>query len=101
MNPNASCVPMRHAELLSPKCGRDDFAQFTLTKQNVPCDSTISMTVSLSGTSYAVASSQLVQQRNEGGQSCWSSIVAWSNGSVPEQLGEVRLGTPFMSGVYS
>jgi hypothetical protein len=89
--------------LVSPKRRRPSaqFSRPVLTKQNIPCDSTISMTVSLSGTSHAVASSQLVQQRNEGGQSCWSSIVAWSNGSIPEQLGEVRLGTPFMSGVYT
>jgi hypothetical protein len=59
------------------------------------------MSISISGTTYAVASSQLVQSRDTAGVSCWSSIVAWSNGSTPEKLGEVRLGTPFMAGVYS
>jgi len=72
-----------------------------LTWQNIPCDLNISMTVTISGHEYNVAASELVQPRGVAGRTCWSSIVAWSNGSLPEQLGEIRLGTPFLSGVYS
>jgi len=59
------------------------------------------MSITISGHEYNVASSELVQARDVARRTCWSSIVAWSNGSVPEALGEIRLGTPFLSGVYS
>ncbi|WVF70277.1 hypothetical protein IAT40_005066 [Kwoniella sp. CBS 6097] len=71
------------------------------TRWNVPCDTTIDLKITISGVQYAVASSQLVQSRDSAGRTCWSSLVAWQNGSVPDQRGEVRLGTPFMAGVYS
>ncbi|WVQ97625.1 hypothetical protein IAU59_004739 [Kwoniella sp. CBS 9459] len=68
---------------------------------NVPCDTQIDLRITISGVQYAVASSQLVQPRDQAGRTCWSSVVAWQNGSVPEQRAEVRLGTPFMAGIYS
>ncbi|ODN90212.1 hypothetical protein L198_06230 [Cryptococcus wingfieldii CBS 7118] len=72
------------------------------TRWNIPCDTNISLTLTISDTTYGIASSQLVQTRGAAtGRSCWSSVVAWGNGSVPETIGEVRLGTPFMSNVYS
>ncbi|KAL7419284.1 hypothetical protein Q5752_006121 [Cryptotrichosporon argae] len=71
------------------------------TRWNLPCDTAISLTVSISGTSYAVNSATLVAARDIAGRTCWGNIVAWENGSVPESLGEVRLGTAFMNGVYT
>lgn len=70
-------------------------------QQNVPCDATISMTVTIANREYKVDSSQLVQQRGVSPNSCWSSIVAWQAGSVPDIQGEIRLGTPFLAGVYA
>lgn len=59
------------------------------------------MTLTISGVAYALASSQLVQARDMAGRTCWGSVVAWKNNSLAEQKGEIRLGTPFMSNVYS
>lgn len=59
------------------------------------------MTLIISGAAYAVASSQLVQARDVAGRTCWGSVVAWQNNSLAEQKGEIRLGTPFMSNIYS
>ena len=70
-------------------------------EQNIPCNTNISMTVTLGGHEYNVAASELVQPRDRAGRTCWSSLVAWENASLPEQQGEIRLGTPFLSGVYS
>jgi hypothetical protein len=72
-----------------------------LTLQNVPCDAEIAMTVTIGGREYNVDPTQLVQQRGASSGACWSTIVAWQPGSLPETLGEIRLGTPFLSGVYA
>ncbi|RXK39222.1 hypothetical protein M231_03442 [Tremella mesenterica] len=71
------------------------------TRWIMPCNTNISMTVTIDQHEYKVAASELVKPRTLGGTSCWAGIVAWRNGSLAEQLGEVRLGTPFMSGVYA
>ncbi|KAK4685789.1 hypothetical protein P7C73_g4350, partial [Tremellales sp. Uapishka_1] len=71
------------------------------TRWNLPCDTNISMSITISSTEYRLDSSQLVVARDKAGQTCWSTVTAWQNGSLPESLGEIRLGTPFMSGVYS
>nr|XP_018267356.1 uncharacterized protein I303_01342 [Kwoniella dejecticola CBS 10117]OBR89514.1 hypothetical protein I303_01342 [Kwoniella dejecticola CBS 10117] len=71
------------------------------TRWNVPCDTSIDLKITISGTQYAIDPTALVRNRDAAGRTCWSSIVAWQNGSVPETNGEVRLGTPFMSGVYA
>ncbi|OCF74007.1 hypothetical protein I204_05857 [Kwoniella mangroviensis CBS 8886] len=71
------------------------------TRWNVPCDASIDLKISISGTQYAIDPTSLVRNRDVAGRTCWSSIVAWQNGSVPEGKGEVKLGTPFMSGVYT
>ncbi|WVW82514.1 hypothetical protein I302_104525 [Kwoniella bestiolae CBS 10118] len=71
------------------------------TRWNVPCDASIDLKITISGTQYAIDPTSLVRNRDVAGRTCWSSIVAWQNGSVPEARGEVRLGTPFMSGVYT
>ena len=73
-------------------------------RQMIDCSTTFTMSVTFNGYEYAVPSSQLVQPRAINGISsggCWGAIVAWQNGSVPESLGEIRLGTPFLNGVYS
>jgi len=72
-----------------------------LTRQSLPCEVNISMTVTISGHEYNVASSELVQPRDRASRTCWGSLVAWENASLPEELGEIRLGTPFLSGVYA
>ena len=72
-----------------------------LSPQNLVCDANISMTVTLAGHEYDVDKHELVQPRDASGRTCWGSVVAWQNGSVPESLGEIRFGTPFMSGIYS
>jgi hypothetical protein len=59
------------------------------------------MTVTIGDREYNVESSQLVQQRGVSPGSCWSSIVSWQAGSLPDAAGEIRLGTPFLSGVYA
>lgn len=59
------------------------------------------MTLTVSGVAYALASSQLVQAPDISRRTCWGSVVAWKNNSLAEQKGEIRLGTPFMSNVYS
>jgi len=69
--------------------------------QNLPCNTNVSMTITIAKYQYNVATSELVQPRDRAGQTCWGSVVAWQNGSTAEGLGEVRMGTPFMSGVYS
>ncbi|OCF37661.1 hypothetical protein I316_00788 [Kwoniella heveanensis BCC8398] len=71
------------------------------TRWNLPCDTHIDLKITIAGVQYAVASSQIVQPRDTAGRTCWSSLVAWQRGSVPDERGEVRLGTPFMAGVYS
>ncbi|WWC66206.1 uncharacterized protein I206_100107 [Kwoniella pini CBS 10737] len=71
------------------------------TRWNLPCDASIDLKIIISGTQYAIDPTALVRNRDAAGRTCWSSIVAWQNGSVPETNGEVRLGTPFMSGVYA
>jgi hypothetical protein len=69
--------------------------------QNLPCDAKIPMTITISNREYNVDPTQLVQQRGASPTSCWSTIVAWQNGSLPDTNGEIRLGTPFLSGVYA
>jgi len=59
------------------------------------------MTVTIANREYNVDPTQLVQQRGSSPTSCWSTIVAWQNGSLPDTDGEIRLGTPFLSGVYA
>ena len=59
------------------------------------------MTVTIAGYEYNVASSEIIQSRDVAGRTCWGGVVAWQNDSAPDTLGEIRLGTPFMSGVYS
>ena len=59
------------------------------------------MEITISGYQYNVANAQLIQPRDQAGQTCWGAVVAWQNGSVTETLGEIRLGTPFMSDIYS
>ena len=59
------------------------------------------MTVTIANREYNVDPTQLVQQRGASASSCWSTIVAWQNGSLPDTNGEIRLGTPFLSGVYA
>lgn len=59
------------------------------------------MEITISGYQYNVASAQLIQPRDRAGQTCWGAVVAWQNGSTAENLGEIRLGTPFMSDIYS
>lgn len=59
------------------------------------------MTVTVAGREYKVDSTQLVQQRGVSPNACWSSIVAWQSGSLPDTRGEIRLGTPFLAGVYA
>ncbi|ORX37386.1 aspartic peptidase domain-containing protein [Kockovaella imperatae] len=71
------------------------------TRWNLPCEANISMTITISGREFNVERRELVQPREVSGISCWGSVVAWHNGSVAESLGEIRLGTPFMSGVYT
>ena len=70
------------------------------TRWVVPCNTNLSMIVDISGYQYKVGSTELVQPRTDGGAGCWSSVIAWQNGSTAEQVGEVRLGTPFLAGVY-
>lgn len=72
-----------------------------LTYQNIPCDTQIAMTVTIANREYNVEASQLVQQKGPTPSLCWSSIIAWQNGSLPDTHGEIRLGTPFLSGVYA
>jgi len=72
-----------------------------LIYQNIPCDTQIAMTVTIANREYNVEASQLVQQKGPTPSLCWSSIVAWQNGSLPDTNGEIRLGTPFLSGVYA
>nr|XP_031860992.1 uncharacterized protein CI109_003719 [Kwoniella shandongensis]KAA5528064.1 hypothetical protein CI109_003719 [Kwoniella shandongensis] len=71
------------------------------TRWNIPCDTHIDLLITIDDRQYAVDPSRLVQARDAQGRTCWSSVVAWQNGSLPEQRGEVRLGTPFLSGVYA
>lgn len=59
------------------------------------------MTVTIGGREYNVDANELVQQRGVSPNSCWSSIVSWQTGSLADAAGEIRLGTPFLSGVYA
>lgn len=59
------------------------------------------MSITISGHEYKVAASELVQGRDIARQTCWGSVVAWQNGSLPDTTGEIRMGTPFLSEVYS
>jgi hypothetical protein len=59
------------------------------------------MTITIASHEYSVDASQLVQRRDRAGQTCWGAVVGWTSGSTPDRLGEVRLGTPFMSGIYT
>jgi hypothetical protein len=69
--------------------------------RNLPCDAKIPMTVTIANREYNVDPTQLVQRRGASPTSCCSTIVAWQNGSLPDTNGEIRLGTPFLSGVYA
>ncbi|ORY29360.1 aspartic peptidase domain-containing protein [Naematelia encephala] len=71
------------------------------TRWNIPCNINISMSVTIAGHEYQVSSSALVQARDTAGNTCWGNLIAWNNGTLPDTLGEVRLGTAFMSGIYS
>ncbi|KAE8542919.1 hypothetical protein D1P53_000982 [Cryptococcus gattii VGV] len=94
-------VPTSVAEELFAKVSGAQRDTKDTTRWNLPCGSNISMTLTISGVAYAFASSQLVQARDMAGRTCWGSVVAWKNNSLAEQKGEIRLGTPFMSNVYS
>jgi hypothetical protein len=67
--------------------------------QNVPCDASIDFSIHLPGGSYKANSTDLVQHRSV--RSCWGGIVAWPSGSAMDRQGEVLLGTPFLSNVYT
>lgn len=57
------------------------------------------MSISIQSATYNFNPTQLVQPKD--GQTCYSQVQAWTDGSVAEEQGEIRLGTSFMSGVYS
>ncbi|EAL17393.1 hypothetical protein CNBM1980 [Cryptococcus deneoformans B-3501A] len=94
-------VPTSVAEKFFAKISGAQRDTIDTTRRNLPCGTNISMTLIISGAAYAVASSQLVQARDVAGRTCWGSVVAWQNNSLAEQKGEIRLGTPFMSNIYS
>ncbi|WWC86447.1 uncharacterized protein L201_001324 [Kwoniella dendrophila CBS 6074] len=94
-------VPTNIAERVFSKVNGAQRDNVDTTRWNVPCDAHLDLRITISGTSYAIDPTSLVRNRDRAGRTCWSSIVAWQNGSVPEQNGEIRLGTPFMSGVYT
>ena len=73
----------------------------TPNRWNLPCNYNISLVISINSRSYNIEASQLIQPRDVAGRTCWGSLMAWTKGSVPDVRGEVRLGTPFMQGVYS
>ncbi|WRT64341.1 uncharacterized protein IL334_001273 [Kwoniella shivajii] len=93
-------VPTNIAEKIFSKVNGATRDAVDTTRWNVPCDASIDLKITISGTQYAVDPTALIQNRDVAGRTCWSSIIAWQNGSIPEQNGEVRLGTPFMSGIY-
>jgi hypothetical protein len=72
---------------------------FIPRSQNVPCDALIDFSIHLPGGNYKANSTDLVQHRSV--RSCWGGIVAWPSGSVMDRQGEVLLGTPFLSNVYT
>ncbi|WVN89123.1 uncharacterized protein L203_104339 [Cryptococcus depauperatus CBS 7841] len=98
---DAIYVPTAVAEKFFSKVSGAERDLVDTTRWNLPCDTNITSTISISGSSYAISSSELVQKRDLAGRSCWGSVVAWQNGSAPELRGEVRLGTPFMSNIYA
>ncbi|WVR06058.1 hypothetical protein IAU60_003086 [Kwoniella sp. DSM 27419] len=98
---DAVYVPTAVAERIYSKVDGAERDRVDRTRWNLPCNTTLDVKIAISGVQYNIASSELVQARDKAGITCWGSIVAWQNGSLPEQQGEVRLGTPFMAGVYS
>ncbi|KAG7548951.1 hypothetical protein FFLO_03156 [Filobasidium floriforme] len=71
----------------------------TTSRWNVPCDASIDFSIHLPGGNYKANSTDLVQHRSV--RSCWGGIVAWPSGSAMDRQGEVLLGTPFLSNVYT
>ncbi|GMK56760.1 hypothetical protein CspeluHIS016_0306000 [Cutaneotrichosporon spelunceum] len=92
-------VPSAVAESFYESLGGERDKVYT-ERWNLPCDLSTDVRVRLSGVSYNLATSSLVVPRDKLGRTCWGSVVAWSNGSVPETEGEIRLGAAFISGVY-
>ncbi|KAK8866113.1 hypothetical protein IAR55_001264 [Kwoniella newhampshirensis] len=93
-------MPTAVAETFFSKVPNAERDRLDTTRWNIPCDSQIHLTFTIDDREYVVDPARLVQARDTSGRTCWSSVVAWQNGSIPEQQGEVRLGTPFMSGLY-
>ncbi|CAK9779886.1 unnamed protein product [Cutaneotrichosporon oleaginosum] len=67
---------------------------------NVPCNASAEIKVVLGGIPYVLATSSLIVPRDSQGWTCWGSMMSWANASLPETHGEIRLGAPFLSGVY-
>jgi hypothetical protein len=55
--------------------------------------------MSVQGTTYNFNPTQLVQPGPD--RRCYSQVQAWTNSSVAEEQGEIRLGSSFLSGIYS
>jgi hypothetical protein len=64
------------------------------------CNSNITMSITLSGTEYALDPATLLTSRWSYGV-CSSNIVSWQSDSVPGGRNEIRLGAAFLSGVYA
>lgn len=59
----------------------------------------MTFSATINGITYNVPDKALVQSRSS--KTCWGSVVAWGNDTLPGQERLVVLGTPFMSAVYS
>ncbi|BEI95270.1 hypothetical protein CcaverHIS631_0102190 [Cutaneotrichosporon cavernicola] len=92
-------VPLAFAEALYAPLGGVRDRVYT-ERWNLPCNTTADVHVRLGGVSYALAINQLVVPRDRLGRTCWGSVVSWSNASIPETNGDIRLGKAFISGIY-
>jgi hypothetical protein len=67
--------------------------------QIVPCDNNFTFSVRINAQTYNIPSESLIQARTD--KQCWGAIVAWAEGTAPDQAGRVMLGTPFLAYFYT
>lgn len=97
--PGAAQDPVYPARWVkSPGCAQKCASLTRDLAQNLACDASLHLSLVIDGLIYKIADQGLVQHRNS--KTCWGGLVAWGNGTRPDEEGRIVLGVPFMQGVY-
>lgn len=67
--------------------------------QIVPCDSEFTLSIRINSQTYNIPNESLIQTRTA--KECLGAVVAWAEGTAPDQSGRVVLGTPFLAYYYT